>query len=211
MIDDLITRGVTEPYRMFTSRAEFRLTLRADNADQRLTPLGIEIGCIGEARKERFFKRSSELDRARAYLQSVTIKTSDLADAGVNVSPAGKPKTAYETLSISGVDLEALTAFVDVGAFDRTAGEQIAIEALYAPYSARQERDIEALKRDEKFEIPPDFQFRQVSGLSNELRDKLEAAQPASLGQAGRVEGMTPAALTLILASIRKDAAKRAS
>ena len=211
MIDDLVTRGVTEPYRMFTSRAEFRLTLRADNADQRLTPLGLKIGCIGDARRARFEARSSERDRARTYLQSVRIKTSELAHVGVNISATGKPKTAYDALSISGVDLEVLTPFVDAGAFDRSAGEQIAIEALYAPYAARQERDIEALKRDENVEIPSSFRFHEVSGLSNELRDKLEAAQPTSLGQAGRVEGMTPAALTLILASIRKDAAKRAS
>ncbi|SLN24615.1 tRNA uridine 5-carboxymethylaminomethyl modification enzyme MnmG [Pseudoruegeria aquimaris] len=205
MIDDLVTRGVTEPYRMFTSRAEFRLSLRADNADQRLTPLGERLGLIGEERKAAFAEKMERLERAKATLGSYSVTPRALAQHGVKVNPDGPRRTAYEALSLPEMSFDVLDALSsDFADIDGETRAQIARDALYANYISRQQKDVDALARDEAQVIPADFSYENMQGLSNELKMKLEKVRPQTLGQAGRVDGMTPAALTLILAKIRQ-------
>ena len=211
MIDDLVTRGVTEPYRMFTSRAEFRLSLRADNADQRLTPVGIEIGCVGEPRRAAFEAKMDRIGRVRHQLQERVLRASTLQDLGLPLSSDGRSRTAYEALSIAGCELSMLVPVLDIDALDQEAAELVAIEALYAPYAERQAREIAALAKDERLKIPTDLDYRGVPGISNELGEKLAATRPETIGQAGRIEGMTPAALGLILSAVRKRNARLAS
>ena len=206
MIDDLITRGVTEPYRMFTSRAEFRLSLRADNADQRLTPIGIRVGCVGDARAKVFEQRDKTLRRGKSLLEGTSWTPKELASEGVKVSEGGGRRTAYTLLSYPDIDFGILdsltTAFREI---PRTIRKQLERDALYANYLKRQERDAESLRKDELLEIPASFNYGGLSGLSSELRSKLELARPRTIAQAGRVEGMTPAALTLILLRLRRE------
>ncbi len=205
MIDDLVTRGVTEPYRMFTSRAEFRLSLRADNADQRLTPFGTGLGCVGKARQAEFRKKMYALESGKACLDQVRVSASEAADAGVRISRDGSPRTGSELLAFADVGFGDLLALRPELADIRVdIQEQLKRDALYAHYVARQAKDVDDLRRDEAHEIPTDFDYGILSGLSSELRQKLTAVRPETLGQAGRVEGMTPAALTLILARLRK-------
>ncbi len=204
LVDDLITRGVSEPYRMFTSRAEFRLSLRADNADQRLTPLGLAAGCVGDRRRVAFSRKMEALEAGRSALGSTAYSPQEVAPAGITLSNDGSRRTAFELLSVPGVTLEQVVA-LDPGLSAHPPGilEQLARDALYANYIERQERDAEALRRDEGHAIPEGFDYGALSGLSSELKLKLTAAQPATLAQAGRIEGMTPAALTLLLSKIR--------
>ena len=205
MIDDLVTRGVTEPYRMFTSRAEFRLSLRADNADQRLTPFGTALGCVGKARQAEFSKKMDALESGKACLDQVRVSASEAADAGVRISRDGSPRTGSELLAFADVGFGDLLALRPELADIRVdIQEQLKRDALYAHYVARQAKDVDDLRRDEAHAIPTDFDYGILSGLSSELRQKLTAVRPETLGQAGRVEGMTPAALTLILARLRK-------
>lgn len=205
MIDDLITRGVSEPYRMFTSRAEFRLALRADNADQRLTATGIDVGCVGDARRRVFESKIEALNKGRALLQATTFTPKDLMDTGINLSNDGKRRSAYEILAFPDVDMSALSASVpglmNIGP---DIAEQLSRDATYANYVERQRRDVDALKRDEKMRIPKDFAYSSVDGLSNELKSKLTTARPENILQASRVDGMTPAALMLLLSKLRK-------
>jgi tRNA uridine 5-carboxymethylaminomethyl modification enzyme len=211
MVDDLVTRGVTEPYRMFTSRAEFRLSLRADNADQRLTPLGLSLGCVGETRRAAFEKKMDRLTAGRQKLEAVSWTARELAGAGVNLSPDGPRRTAFDVLGLPDVEFSALLSLdSSLSDIDSEIREQIARDALYSKYVDRQKRDIEAMRRDEAEAIPEDFDFMPLSGLSNELKQKLTRSRPATLAQAGRVEGMTPAALTLILAKLRQARRKTA-
>ncbi|MBN7783421.1 tRNA uridine-5-carboxymethylaminomethyl(34) synthesis enzyme MnmG [Ponticoccus gilvus] len=212
MLDDLTTRGVTEPYRMFTSRAEFRLSLRADNADQRLTPLGAELGCISETRQKHFDEKMDRLERGRAALQAHSVSYSELRALGVSVNADGTRRTAYQALSLKDVGFEQIrglsAAFAEI---DEVTGAQIEKEALYANYIDRQSRDVESLRRDENLRIPADFDYDSLSSLSTELKGKLKATRPESLAQAARVDGMTPAALTLVLAKLRqRDRSKSA-
>jgi tRNA uridine 5-carboxymethylaminomethyl modification enzyme len=211
MVDDLTTRGVTEPYRMFTSRAEFRLSLRADNADQRLTPRAIELGCVSEARKAAFGAKMDRLDVAREALTEATYTPKQIQDAGVAVNNDGQRRTGMEVLAFPGVVFENLIPLIpSVGAVDAATRQQLEREALYANYIARQEKDVAALKRDEAQSIPANFDFSAVDGLSAELRTKLGAARPSTLAQAGRIDGMTPAAMALLLARLRRDEKRRA-
>ncbi|WP_422075605.1 tRNA uridine-5-carboxymethylaminomethyl(34) synthesis enzyme MnmG [Tranquillimonas rosea] len=211
MIDDLTTRGVTEPYRMFTSRAEFRLSLRADNADQRLTPIAMASECVGEARRVAFSQKMERLDAARNQLKTGSFTPKELRSGGISVSDDGTRRSLYEVLSFPKMSFEDLVAVKpELSEIGPEVRRQLEREALYANYLQRQELDVAALKRDEAVEIPSDFDFSTVPGLSNELTQKLESAQPSSLGQAGRIEGMTPAALTVILASLRRDVRKSA-
>lgn len=206
MIDDLITRGVSEPYRMFTSRAEFRLSLRADNADQRLTPLGIEVGCVGAERKQAFEAKMSALTEARQDMESVVFTPKELVTAGYAVNQDGKRRNGYELLALPQFDFNALVALrPEWGAIDAASREQLSKDAMYANYILRQERDVAVLKRDEQQRIPTDFDYMAMEGLSNELKMKLNAARPDNIGQAGRIDGMTPAALTLLLAKVRQS------
>ncbi len=206
MIDDLITRGVSEPYRMFTSRAEFRLSLRADNADQRLTPLGIKVGCVGAERKQAFEAKMSALAEARQDMESVVFTPKELVTAGHAVNQDGKRRNGYELLALPQFDFDALVELrPEWGSIDAASRDQLSKDAMYANYILRQERDVAVLKRDEQQRIPTDFDYMAMEGLSNELKMKLNAARPDNIGQAGRIDGMTPAALTLLLAKVRQS------
>jgi tRNA uridine 5-carboxymethylaminomethyl modification enzyme len=205
MIDDLIMRGVSEPYRMFTSRAEFRLTLRADNADQRMTPLGVEIGCVGAARQQVFEAKLTLITEAKALLQGARFTPNQVDKMGIKVSQDGAWRSAYMLMSLPDINLDAVLSQVpEIEGFDADIVAQIGRDSLYAQYEHRQVADAAALKKDEQVRIPPDFDYLGLSGLSNELSRKLSALQPATIAQAGRIEGMTPAALVLILARLRK-------
>jgi tRNA uridine 5-carboxymethylaminomethyl modification enzyme len=205
MIDDLVTRGVTEPYRMFTSRAEYRLMLRADNADQRLTPLGIAIGCVGSERATRFAAKSRTLTEGKALLKHLALTPTQAVGVGLCVNRDGRRRSAYELLSFPDVDIARLVLiWPELGKLDAKIANQLAVDARYAVYLDRQEADIAAFRKDEALDIPADFAFALMPGLSTELRQKLERHRPASLGQAARLDGMTPAALLLILAHLKK-------
>jgi tRNA uridine 5-carboxymethylaminomethyl modification enzyme len=205
MIDDLVTRGVAEPYRMFTSRAEYRLTLRADNADQRLTPLGLAAGCVGAERTAAFAAKSKALAAGEALLKRLTLTPDEAGKRGLSVNRDGRKRSAYELLAYPGIDLAALNRiWPEIGNLDARIAEQITVDARYAVYLKRQEMDIAAFRKEESIVIPRDFAFDGIAGLSTELRQKLERDRPASLGQAARLDGMTPAALLLLLAHLKK-------
>lgn len=207
MIDDLVTRGVTEPYRMFTSRAEYRLMLRADNADQRLTPLGIAAGCVGAERRRRFEAKAARLEAGAALLRDLTLTPNAAAKAGLAINRDGRKRSAFDLLSYPDVDMARLAQiWPEIGALDGGTASQLAIDARYAVYIARQELDVAAFRKDEAIPIPPDFAYDALPGLSNELRQKLTRHRPGSLGQAARLDGMTPAALMLLLAHVKKGA-----
>ncbi len=206
MVDDLITRGVSEPYRMFTSRAEFRLSLRADNADQRLTPKAIDLGCISEVRKKIFDQKMDRLTAGRARLEDQSFTPKELAAIGLKVNQDGTRRTCFQLLAFPDIDFSSLLKLDgSLADIDRETSSQLEKDALYANYIDRQNRDVAMLKRDEAQEIPADFDYDQITGLSNELRSKLSSARPGNLAQAGRLDGMTPAALTLIMARLRQD------
>lgn len=206
MIDDLTTRGVSEPYRMFTSRAEFRLSLRADNADQRLTPLGLEIGCVGSMRRDVFLQKMDKLGAVRDLLRGTTYTPTQIAGAGIMVNQDGARRTAFEILAFPGVEMEQLAVLDEnLSWIEKAIQKQMKTEAIYANYLERQAKDVEMLRRDEAHEIPPDFEYECVDGLSNELKSKLSAVRPQDLAQASRIEGMTPAALTLLLVNLKQS------
>ncbi|AUR00923.1 tRNA uridine-5-carboxymethylaminomethyl(34) synthesis enzyme MnmG [Phaeobacter inhibens] len=206
MVDDLTTNGVTEPYRMFTSRAEFRLSLRADNADQRLTGIGSNLGCVGEVRRELFSRKMEKLEEARARMDTRQFTPKEINEAGIAVNQDGNRRTATDVLAFPDVAFEDILRLLpELATCEDPIRRQIERDALYANYIIRQKREIEALKRDEGYRIPPDFSY-DFEGLSNELRGKLEKSRPETLAQAGRVDGMTPAALALILARLRRGA-----
>ena len=205
MIDDLTSRGVTEPYRMFTSRAEFRLTVRADNADRRLTPVGIEAGCVSPSRRSRFEAKVEALESGRAHLSSINIGPKELNDAGIAVSRDGGKRSAYDVLSLPGADLDVVeSAFEAYHNLDRDVLIQLQIDSTYERYSDRQAKEVADLRRQETQRIPENFDYSRISGLSNELKQKLMRSRPESILQASRIEGVTPAALLLLLAHLRK-------
>ncbi len=205
MVDDLVTRGVTEPYRMFTSRAEFRLSLRVDNADERLTGLGIALGLVGETRRRKFESRQEQIARLTQYLKQRVLTPSEAATAGLQVNRDGVKRSLFEILSYPGVDFSQLVqAWPDLGAFAADVSARVGADATYAVYLDRQSAEIDSYQRDQALSLPRDLDLAGISGLSNELRAKLETVQPANLAQAGRIEGMTPAALTLLAAHARR-------
>ena len=210
MIDDLVTRGVSEPYRMFTSRAEFRLSLRADNADQRLTGIGIKCGLVGEKRQNIFNKKIHALDKAKALLSSYSITPTQAKKAGISIKQDGIRRSAMELLSFKDVDFSKLEhiwpGFPD---FNQEVRDQLEKDAIYINYIERQSAAVNAMRKDEKLSIPENLNYSDISGLSNELKQKLIHSRPASLAQASRIEGMTPAGLALILTSIRRYDAKK--
>lgn len=212
MIDDLTTRGVTEPYRMFTSRAEFRLSLRADNADQRLTPLGIEIGCVGEVRKRAFENKEARLGEARSRLESASYTPRDLISAGIAANDDGTRRNGMQVLAFPDTALVDLAKIdPNLAKIDPDIGAQLKKDATYANYIARQAREVEMLRRDECIVIPPELDYALMDGLSNELKVKLAAVRPGTLAQASRIDGMTPAALALILVCLRRSERARSA
>jgi tRNA uridine 5-carboxymethylaminomethyl modification enzyme len=212
MVDDLITRGVSEPYRMFTSRAEFRLHLRADNADQRLTPLGVERGLVGGLRRSAFEEKAASLASGRDLLQTLSVSPTMARKAGVPVNEDGKSRTAFELLSYPNIGLEEVERlWPSVGAISPAVMEQLIVDAQYAVYLDRQRQDVEAVRRDESRAIPQWVDYSEIAGLSMELRQKLTQARPMTIAQAQAVDGMTPAAITLLLAVVRRGELRNAS
>lgn len=208
LIDDLVTRGVTEPYRMFTSRAEYRLSLRADNADQRLTARGEAFGLIGAARATAFHVKRAALEDARAWALATTLTPNEAAKHGLTLNQDGRRRTVMDLLAMPGVAYGDLARiWPQLAGLGRPVAEQLEIEALYAGYLHRQEADILAFRKDESLRLPADLPYAAMKGLSNEVRQKLEAARPMTLGQAGRIEGVTPAALAVLLAWMKKKGA----
>lgn len=205
MIDDLVTRGVSEPYRMFTSRAEYRLKLRADNADHRLMAIGQAVGCIGSDRIKSHEIKSLALVSGERLLRQLKLTPSEGAAHGLTINRDGRLRTAYDLLSLPDVSLARLKQiWPELGQLAPKIAAQLEIDARYAAYLQRQDEDVAALRRDEALAVPPDFDFSAVAGLSNEVRQKLSVARPASLAHAGRVEGVTPAALMLLAANLKR-------
>ncbi len=212
LIDDLVTRGVTEPYRMFTSRAEYRLSLRSDNADQRLTERGIALGLVGETRAEMFHVKQKALNAGRDALRSQTMTPNEAQKLGWKVNQDGQRRSAWEYLAYPRIDMAAIVqAFPDLANLSPAIKTQLEIEAMYAGYIERQKDDVEALRREEALTLPADLDYAAVGGLTNEVRAKLDMIRPATLGQAGRIEGMTPGALTALLAYARRRPSRKQS
>ena len=212
MIDDLTTRGVSEPYRMFTSRAEFRLSLRADNADQRLTPVAMEIGCVSEARSKTFQRKLASLKAIKQQLLSKEFTPKELLEAGIAVNQDGSKRNGFQVLAFPDVKFEDLLPLdSSLEEASHEVRRQIERDALYATYISRQQKEIDLLKKDEGLRIPADFVFDDLAGLSNELKSKIAAARPETMAQAARIDGMTPAALTLILARVKRRSGKRSA
>ncbi len=211
MVDDLITRGVAEPYRMFTSRAEFRLHLRSDNADQRLTRLGIDKGLVGETRQAAFESKVAALDGGRRLLDALTMTPTEARKNGVVVNADGQRRSAFDLLAYPDVTVEDVTRlWPEIGTIGTSILEQLSIDAQYAVYLERQRADVAAMRRDEAVGIPDWLDYSVIPGLSAELRQKLTQHKPATVAQAQALEGMTPAAATLLLAIIRRGALRKA-
>lgn len=205
MVDDLVTRGITEPYRMFTSRSEYRLTLRADNADRRLTPTGERLGLVGAERRAAYGRKAAGIAAAREGVESLSLTPSEAERHGLAVNRDGRRRSAFELLAHEEVTLKSLSAiWPELGGVAPDVAEQVEIDAKYAVYLRRQEGDIAELRREEAVALPGTMDFAEIAGLSNEIRQKLRDVGPRTLGQAGRIDGMTPAALTLLLAHARR-------
>ena len=207
MIDDLVTRGVSEPYRMFTSRAEFRLTLRADNADQRLTGRGVELGLVGSERAAVFHVKQSALQAARTQASALSVTPSEAARAGLKVNEDGQRRSLPQLLAYPDIGWDQVRAlWPQIEAWPEAVREQIEIDAAYAGYLDRQQAEVDAFRRDEALTLPADLDYAVVPGLSHEARQKLSAVRPQTLGQASRIEGITPGAVTALLAHVRRSA-----
>ena len=208
LVDDLVTRGVSEPYRMFTSRAEFRLSLRADNADQRLTGLGVALGLVGNERARRFADKIQVLAAARRQLQELSLTPAQAEAQGLSIKGDGRRRSGHELLAYPDVDLARLAqVWPQLSGWPAEIVEQVEADALYAGYLDRQTADIAAFRRDEALQLPPDLNYAGIGSLSAEAREKLSAVRPRTLGQAGRIEGVTPGALTALLAHVRRPVA----
>lgn len=209
MIDDLVTRGVTEPYRMFTSRAEYRLSLRADNADQRLTRRGLAIGCVGAVRRDQFAAKMTALDAARDLVTGFSLSPTEANRQGLTVNRDGVRRSGFDLLSYPEINWASLSQiWPELKAISAPIAEQIEIDAKYAVYLDRQKRDVQSFRREEDALIPPELDYGAMRGLSNELRTRLSLIRPATLGQASRIEGMTPTALTLLVAHLPRRSAQ---
>jgi tRNA uridine 5-carboxymethylaminomethyl modification enzyme len=205
LIDDLVTKGVSEPYRMFTSRAEYRLTMRSDNADQRLTGLGHELGLVGEARNSVYTAKMSELTRARSYANSEGFTPNEALLKGFGVRQDGRRRNLIELLTLKDIGYDDLCHhFPELSLFSREVREQLEIEAIYYGYLDRQNADINAFKRDESLSLPHNLDYHCVGGLSTEIQEKLNRFRPVTLGHASRLEGITPGAITALLAYVKR-------
>jgi tRNA uridine 5-carboxymethylaminomethyl modification enzyme len=206
LVDDLVTRGTSEPYRMFTSRAEYRLILRADNADQRLTPLGIEIGCVGRERAETFEAKRQLLEEGRAMVERLVLSPTALRRQGIEVNADGIPRSAADLLGYPSLDMHRLAAvWPELSSIRPDIAEQLEIDGRYAGYIERQEADIRSFRRDEALRLPTSLDYQAIGSLSTEIRGKLQAARPETLGAAARVSGVTPAALVALLRYVRRE------
>lgn len=205
LIDDLVTKGVSEPYRMLTSRAEYRLRLRADNADQRLTAKGVAIGCVGSGRADAFARKLGAVEQGRELARTLGGTPSALQKAGIKVNQDGVWRSAFDILGYRTVTWENLVAlWPELGTLEPAVAEQVQIDAQYAGYIERQESDVAAYRRDEALEIPAELDYGTISGLSNEVREKLTRVAPRTIGQAARIDGVTPAAVILLLRHVRR-------
>jgi tRNA uridine 5-carboxymethylaminomethyl modification enzyme len=205
MIDDLVTRGISEPYRMFTSRAEYRLALRADNADQRLTPKGIACGCVGPVREKKFNIKINALDEARARAREISVSARDAARLGLASGRDGQSRSLFALLAHPRVNLAMFCdLWPEFGAITAELAQQLETDAKYAVYLDRQAADVAAYRRDESLALPADLDYPALSGLSMVDRQKLQAQRPETIGQAGRIDGVTPAALTYLVAHVRR-------
>jgi tRNA uridine 5-carboxymethylaminomethyl modification enzyme len=205
LIDDLVTRGTEEPYRMFTSRAEYRLVLRADNADQRLTPLGIGLGCVGRARSDAFVGKSNDLAAARALIRGLRLTPQQLRNHGLTINADGVARSAADLLRHPDIPWEQLTAiWPELAAITADIAEQLEIDGRYAGYLERQEAEIHAFRRDEELALPRDLDYAAIGSLSTEIRQKLSAVRPSNLGAASRISGVTPAALVALLRHVKR-------
>jgi tRNA uridine 5-carboxymethylaminomethyl modification enzyme len=212
MVDDLVSRGITEPYRMFTSRAEYRLALRADNADQRLTGKGIALGCVGPERRQAFEAKAKALAEARDFARSVSISPTEAARHGLTLKKDGHRRTAFELLSYPDMGLADVSKiWPELGTLDPAVAEQLEIDATYDVYLNRQAADIASYRKDEAVGLPDDLDYSAIPGLSNEVRHKLTTHRPRTIGHAGKLEGVTPAALTLLVAYLRRGALRSAA
>jgi len=212
MVDDLVTRGVSEPYRMFTSRAEYRLTLRADNADQRLTGRGLDLGIVGSERARAFGRKMDDLDGARALARGLTMTPNEARKHGLRINQDGVRRSVHELLAYPDIDVARLCAvWPELGTLPGFAIEQLEVDARYAGYLDRQRDDIDAFRRDESLGLPDDLDYSSIAGLSTEIRQKLSAHRPMTLGQAARIDGITPAALTLLLGHVKRQPARRSA
>ena len=210
MIDDLITKGVTEPYRMFTSRAEYRLTLRSDNADQRLTPLGIKIGCIEKSRKDLFDKKINNLEKARNLAKSIIISPSKARTYGLKINQDGIKRSVLDLLAYSEINMVLLSKiWPELKDMHKEISEQLEADALYAGYLDRQDADIMSFKKDESLLIPDNISYKDINGLPNEACEKLTKLKPASIGQAARLEGINPATILAILAHLKSRSSRK--
>jgi tRNA uridine 5-carboxymethylaminomethyl modification enzyme len=205
LIDDLVTRGTSEPYRMFTSRAEYRLSLRADNADQRLTPIGVRVGAVGARRVAAFAAKMAALERGRSLAASLRLSPSALSRYGINVNADGITRSAADLLGHRDIGINKLSSiWPELATIPAEIAEQIEIDAGYAGYLERQARDIVAFRRDEALLLPEALDYGAIGGLSAEVRGKLASARPATLGAASRISGVTPAALVALLQYVKR-------
>jgi tRNA uridine 5-carboxymethylaminomethyl modification enzyme len=210
MVDDLVSRGITEPYRMFTSRAEYRLALRADNADQRLTERGIALGCVGAERRDAYRAKAAALSEARDFAKSVAVSPTEAGRHGLNLKKDGHRRTAFELLSYPDVTLADVSRiWPRLGDLPAKVAEQLEIDAKYDVYLSRQAADIASYRRDKALALPDDLDYAAIVGLSNEVRHRLISHRPRTIGHAGKIEGVTPAALTLLVAHLRRGGAPR--
>ena len=210
MIDDLVTRGVSEPYRIFTSRAEYRLRLRADNADQRLTPAGITLGCVGAVRGQAFAAKSRVLEMGRRQLEDLSLTPNEAARHGLDINKDGRRRSAFELLAHPGITLARLRGiWPSIAGISNWAAAQLEVDARYASYVDQQDADVTVLRKEEAVRIPQDIDYASIAGLSAEVRQRLDHVRPATLAQAARLEGITPAALMVLLAYVRKRPARR--